>query len=370
MRARIAAVGAVGPFGVGYDAFAAWHAGGMPSCIGPIEHLDEAWLPVTQGGCVPGWDKKTARALMPDRKALKLMTRPVQIGVAATLEAWPEGTAADIAPSRRGMYVGAAVAVDENWTFRAPLDASMGPDGFEMTRFATAGHDVLDPLWLVRGLSNNVLAFSALFRDLQGPNDNFEAGEAGPLLALATAADEIAAGRMDVGLAAGSESLVGVEHLLHAFRHGGGLLPGEAACAARLERGEPGDFGVLGHASGFVPGPPNGGAWLPEAAGRRLVELLSAAEARAGQAAQRLLCGPRLLYVLRRAGAVPLPRKLESAGLTEGIATRLGDAGAGSGALLIAGAASLRAQGQRGPIALAGGGPGGELAVVLVGTLP
>ncbi len=369
MSARIASVGAVGPFGVGFGSLKSWLAEGMPSGIRPIEHLDEAWLPVTEGGCVPGWDRKTARSLLPDRKSLKLMTRPVQIGVAAAMEAWPAGTAEDIVASRRGMYVGAAVAVDENWTFREPIDASVGPEGFTMVGFASAGHDVLDPLWLVRGLSNNVLAFSALFRDLQGPNDNFEAGEAGPLIALATAADEIEAGRMDVGLAGGSESLVGVEHLLHVFRHGGGLLPGEAGCVARLERGEAGDFGVLGHASGFVPGPPEPGAWMPIGAGRRMLRLLDHVEREAGCTAE-LLCGPRLLHAIQRDGDADRALRGRGGEVSAAIATQLGDAGAGSGALLIGVATALRQGGHEGPTALAGGGPGGSLAVVLLGTLP
>ena len=53
--------------------------------------------------------------------------------------------------------------------------------------------------------------------------------------------------------------------------------------------------------------------------------------------------------------------------LSGAMAAGLGDAGAGSGALLLAAAWAKR---QDGPTAVAAGGPGGELAVLLLGPLP
>ncbi len=357
MSVRIAAVRVVCPAGVGLDAFAAWTEEPRP-CLGEFAHLDEPWLPVHRGGVVPEWTRRTARAHLPDRKAIKLMTRPVQFGVAAALEAWPSEPVIDTPPERRAMYVGSAVAVDEDWTFRDPINASIVDGAFDMVRFAGPGHDVLNPLWLVRGLSNNVLAFTALFRNIQGPNDNFEAGEAGPLIAVATAAEELRAGRADVALAGGSDSLVAVEHLFHHHRHGADLVPGEAACFVRLEAGRTGEFGVLGAATGFVPAGPKQGPWLPEGAGDRLDELLIDAISAAGVTPVELLVGPRLVAALDRDW---------SSSLSGTMATHLGDAGAGSGALLLAAAWTRR---ERGPIAVAAGGPGGELAVLLLGPLP
>jgi hypothetical protein len=350
---KIAAVGAVSAAGVGVDALLRWVDSPAP-CVAPLDHLDEPWLPIDRGGVVPGWTAKVARDRLPDRKAIKLMTRPVQFGVAAALEAWPEGL--DVAPvERRAMYVGAAVAVDEDWTFRDPINASIVDGRFDLVRFASAGHDVLNPLWLVRGLSNNVLAFTALFRDLQGPNDNLEAGEAGPLLALATAAEELRCGRADVALAGGSDSLAAVEHLFHHHRHGARIVPGEAACFVRLERGTTGEFGLLAASSGFVPGGPDGGPWLPAGVGDRLDALLADAIDEAGVEPVELLLGPRLRAATGGGGA-----------LSAALAEHLGDAGAGSGALLLGLAWARR---DRGPIALAAGGPGGELAVLILGPL-
>ncbi len=361
MSVRIADVGAVCAAGVGMAAFERWLAAPR-SCLGPITHLDgEPWLPMHEGGVVPGWTAKVARTCLPDRKAIKLMTRPVQFGVAAALEAWPEGLDAGGAVAGRAMYVGAAVAVDEDWTFREPINASIEDGRFDMRRFATAGHDVLNPLWLVRGLSNNVLAFTALFRDIQGPNDNVEAGEAGPLIALATAAREIDLGRAHVALAGGSDSLAAIDHLFHHHRHGTPITPGEAACFARLEPGQSDDFGLLGSATGSVPHGPAQGPQAPQGAPDALDRLLALAADRADVVPSRVLVGPRLMAALQ---AVERPVDSTSTSLWQ----HLGDAGAGSGALLLAAAWAGRST--EGPTALAACGPGGEIAVVILGTLP
>ena len=360
MSVKVAAVGAVSPAGVGIDAFYEW-VREPRDCLGEFAHLHEPWLPIQRGGVVPDWTRKTARAHLPERKSIKLMTRPVQFGIAAALESWPKGAAADCPVERRAMYVGSAVAVDEDWTFREPINASIVDGAFDMVRFAGPGQDVLNPLWLVHGLSNNVLAFTALFRNIQGPNDNFEAGEAGPLIAVATAAEEIRAGRADVALAGGSDSLAAVEHLFHHHRHGGDLVPGEAACFVRLEAGGSGDFGVLGAATGFVPGGPRQGPWLPEGAPERVDELLREVISEAGVAPVELLLGPRLMAAMTADGGD------WSNTLSGAMAAGLGDAGAGSGALLLAAAWAKR---QDGPTAVAAGGPGGELAVLLLGPLP
>jgi hypothetical protein len=356
---KIAAAGAVCAAGVGIDALEAW-AKNPTAHLGPMEHLDEPWMPVHEGGVVPGWSRKVARAHMPDRKALKLMTRPVQFGVAAALEAWPE--ALETGPvERRGMYVGSAVAIDEDWTFRDPINAAIVDGVFDMVRFAGPGHDVLNPLWLVRGLSNNVLAFTALFRNIQGPNDNFEAGEAGPLIALATATEAIRSGRADVALAGGSDSLCAVEHLFHHHRHGDDLIPGEAAAFVRLEPGESGDFGVLAAETGFVPGGPQQGPGVPRNADEACTAMIRRAHEAADVPLDLLLTGPRLWALSSADPNAPTPC------LSNDLLHTLGDAGAGSGALLLALAWTQRSDET---ITLAACGPGGELAVVILGPLP
>lgn len=354
---QITGAGAISPDGVGVDALLRWLEDPQPR-LSSLEVLGEPWMPIPEGGRIPGWSNKVARAYVPDRKAIKLMTRPVQFGVAAAMEAWPEGAFAEVPPERRAMYVGSAVAVDEDWTFRDPINAAIVDDAFDMVRFAGPGHDALNPLWLVRGLSNNVLAFSALFRNIQGPNNNLEAGEAGPLIAVATAADALLSRKADVALAGGSESLASVEHIFHHHRHGADLVPGEAAGFLRLERGSAPGVTLRGSATGFVPAGPTTGPWLPEGTRARFNAVLGDAVTQAGLTPKRVFVGPRLLQALEAEG------EDWSGTISKRMAECMGDAGAGSGGLLLALAWAKR---EHGPVAIGAGGPGGELAALVFG---
>ncbi len=369
----IANVGAVGPFGASADEFLDWwKAGRKPLSTSPIASIDEPWLPTHRACEVPFWKP---RVHLPDRKAIKLMTPRVQFGVTAALQAWGAGMDDTIQlmppPAKRGMFTGCGVPVDEEWTFKEAVEISIVDEQFDITRFGGPGQDLLNPLWLVKSLTNNILAFTAKQLDLQGDNDNFEAGAAGPLLALGSAARSIAAGRLEVALAGGADSLVTVEDLLVMARHGlfdegatRTLLPSQGGAFARLEPGSKGDFGLIAFASRMAPLPKDvepPSIHFPPDEVEAALDLATAevwrqareAGVRASQAVQ--LRGPRL---------PDGPGDLD-------LWTSLGDPGAGAGGLLLAAAWALRvADKERGPIELAAAGPSGEVAVALLGTLP
>jgi|GEM_PF-1856165 len=379
-------VGVLAPPGIGPGPLRSWLApdagddptatlqlGGWESCEDGITSVPEPWLPVTTGCEVPDWSPRTARRHLPDRKALKLMTRTVQLGLAAALQAWPESPT-DPGEDRRGMWVGADVAVDEAWTFREPLRASVEDGAFSMKKFAKDGQEALNPLWLVKGLSNNVLAFAAKERRIRGANDNFEAGEAGPLQALAAGWASIAAGRVDRALAGGCGSRLSVEAQIAMARQG---VPehalGEAAAFVQMGPGESGRWGVLAQASGRAPAGSSGGFEAPDEAPEMVADLLRVAEKRCGQRVFDVLPGPALERAIVRTG---FPRKhLAMAGGAKFLRraselwSALGDAGPGSGALMIA----LLAVDYEAPIfpaAIAAASPNGEVEVVILGPLP
>lgn len=212
-----------------------WQAG--HSGIRPITIVDEAWYPAHEGGEIPDFD---ARKLVEkrQRKHLKLMTRPVRIGVAAARAAWLalEGPLPDSA--RRAAFVGAGLHVDEGGDFVEPLRRSYDGEGqFELRRWADDGIEVLNPLWLIKGLSNNVLAFASLFLQFRGVNDNLCDGEVAGLLAVGEAYHALREERCDIALAGGYgtyltlEDMVGL-HLLDRLDP----PPGEGAAFFVLER--------------------------------------------------------------------------------------------------------------------------------------
>ncbi|MCP4868090.1 MAG: hypothetical protein GY898_05175 [Proteobacteria bacterium] len=371
-RVAITNVGAVGPFGASLDEFLDWWKAGRPALARAIESIDEPWLPTELACEVPFWKP---RVHLPDRKAIKLMTPRVQFGVTTALQAWGSGVDDTIAmlPSadRRGMFTGAGVPVDEEWTFRDAVETSIVDETFDVVRFAEKGQDLLNPLWLVKSLTNNILAFTAKQLDLQGDNDNFEAGAAGPLLALGSAARSVACDRMEVALAGGADSLVTVEDLLVMDRHGlfapdapRTLLPSQGGAFARLEPGSRGQFGVLAFASRMAPLAKDVAPPATHFPPDNVEEALDLATVEVWHQAKMLGIKDSQATQIRG------PRLPDGPGDID-LWTTLGDPGAGAGGLLLAAAWALRfTDKDTRPIEIAAAGPSGEVAVALLGTLP
>jgi len=216
-----------------------WRSGA--SGIRPLSVIDEPWYPVREGGEVVDL---VPRDLVEkrQRKHLKVMTRPVRIGLGAARAAWiPRAALTTLPhPERRAGFVGAGLAVDEGGDFVEPLKRSFDGEGeFSLRRWAGEGIPVLNPLWLIKGLSNNVLAFASQFLDLQGVNDNFCEGESAGLVAVGEALWALREDTTDIALAGGYGTYLTLEDevglLLHE-RIGTDNPPGEGGAFFVLER--------------------------------------------------------------------------------------------------------------------------------------
>ena len=223
-----------------------------PAGIGPAGA--EAGKP----GPVPGF---VPTQWIPDRKGLKLMSRAVQLGVAAVRQALTlDGTLDAVPPLRRALFVGASPQTGDPEDLRPALDKALGPDGFDLDRFAREGIDLIHPLWLVKGLSNNVLGFASAAHDLQGTNANWCDGDEGGWTAIVEGWDAVAEGRADLAVAGGADALIGAEGLLGGVACGEGAAflvwrvarPGESVAPRPLRSrlpADPVDLGRLGAAT-------------------------------------------------------------------------------------------------------------------------
>ena len=156
-------------------------------------------------GGVPGFDPIACGV---PRKHLKTMTRAVQLGVAGVNAALASASGWEaIGPERRGLFVGASPQAGDAEDLAAALKACGGDPG----KFAREGVPLIPPLWLVKGLSNNVLGYASAQHDLRGDNGNWCDGPLGGAIALAQAVHAIAEGRVDLAFAGGADSLVGAE---------------------------------------------------------------------------------------------------------------------------------------------------------------
>jgi len=208
-------------------------------------------------GTVPGFK---ARDYVADRKSLKLMTTAVRLGVAAIQMALNADPAwSSVPPERRGLFVGASPQPGDPDDLVPALQAAMDETGkFDMSLFARDGYPLIHPLWLVRGLSNNIIGFASAIHDLQGVNMNYCDGVGGGLSALREGALAIAEDRADLVLAGGADVWTGAEALLGDVPCGDGaafvLLRAGGPCVraeieALMAKEPPSDLGFLGSAT-------------------------------------------------------------------------------------------------------------------------
>jgi len=194
--------------------------------------IGEAGLQGGQPGKVPAFK---ARAWVKDRKSLKLMGRSVQLGVAAVravldgVPGWDE-----VPPSRRGIFVGASPQLGDPDDLSYALKAASPTGTFDLQKFAEDGIDLIHPLWLVRGLSNNVVGFASAFHDLQGVNANYCDGRLSGWNALTEGYAAVAEGRADIVVAGGADAFVGADELL-------GVPCGEAAAFVVFQAADGGE---------------------------------------------------------------------------------------------------------------------------------
>lgn len=170
-----------------------------------------ALLPVEAGGAVPGFDPVAAGI---PRKSLKTMTRAVQLGVACVAQALakvPDWQS--ISPERRGLFVGASPQQGDAEDLFPAIEAS-GPTP-DLRAFAEQGVPLVPPLWLVRGLSNNVLGYASANHDFRGDNGNWCDARLGGAVAVAAAIQSVAEGRVDLAVGGAADALRGAEAILH-----------------------------------------------------------------------------------------------------------------------------------------------------------
>jgi hypothetical protein len=209
----------------------------------PVALVAMAHLSPGPDGRVPGFDPVAAGL---PRKNLKTMTRAVQLGVATVARALAEHAAwSDVPPARRGLFVGASPQSGDPEDLAPALVAMAGERG--VTAFAERAVPLIPPLWLVKGLSNNVLGYASAAHDLQGDNGNWCDGRLGGAVAIANAIRSVAEGRVDLAVAGGADALHGAEAVLgRACAEGAAFfvfVAGEGAGVA--EAGVPDESGVV-----------------------------------------------------------------------------------------------------------------------------
>lgn len=200
----ITGIGIVSPIGIGKQA--CWESvlTGR-SGITRISLFDPSGLPVQIAGQISHFDPKP---FLYNRKALKVMARDTQLGVAAAKLAWEDARLQPgmVDPDRIGVVVGADRICNPVAESEAAYRNCMVDGRFDFSRWGTAGLEASYPLSFLRVLPNMIASHISIAHDARGPNNTIHQGEVSSLLALEEAARILQRGWADVVLAGGASS--------------------------------------------------------------------------------------------------------------------------------------------------------------------
>jgi 3-oxoacyl-[acyl-carrier-protein] synthase II len=143
-----------------------------------------------------------------DAKSLRLMAPAVAFGVAAAQLAMTDAglAAGAIAAPRLGAFIGSRGHSSDRQDLMTAVRRATVDGQFRLDVFGTQGLPLVHPMWLLKGLANNVLYFVSLKYDAQGPNNNISMGGVGGTMAIGEAFQALQRGDLDAAIAGGYDS--------------------------------------------------------------------------------------------------------------------------------------------------------------------
>ncbi len=225
-RILITGTGAVCGSGMSPDAILDAVLAGR-SAIAPIAQWDTTGWPVTVAAEMPDFNP---RALVEDRKLHKLIRRTDMFGMYAASQAIDESAfisvrdalqpeAAATFSDRSGLYVGSGGGAYNTQYEYFPL---MSETGGDLAGFGRELASVVNPMWLLRTLPNNVLCHVGIKYNLKGTNACITNHSCGGTLAVIEGAEALRHGEADRVVAVGHDALIEPQMVL--YYHQCGLL--------------------------------------------------------------------------------------------------------------------------------------------------
>ena len=223
-RIVITGVGAVCAAGMTADDILARVLDGDAS-IGPIQQWDTEHWPTRLAAEVTPFN---ARALVEDRKLHKLIRRTDFFGLYAAAqaiegsglsshrEALSEEAKASFS-DRSGVYVGSGGGNYQTQYDYLPLMSEAQGD---LKTFGRELGNVVNPMWLLRTLPNNVLCHVGIRHALKGSNACITNHSVGGMLAVIEAAEALRNGEADRALAVGHDAPIEPQMVLYYHRLG------------------------------------------------------------------------------------------------------------------------------------------------------
>ncbi|MGQ9504288.1 MAG: beta-ketoacyl-[acyl-carrier-protein] synthase family protein [Thermogutta sp.] len=263
-RVVVTGLGAICPIGSTpkeiWDAVATSQSGvsrpsGLPEKVLPIRAVGEARQFTGHIKDFGELDKEVQKNL---RKALKVMCRECQMGVAAAQLALNDASYASgkFDPARVGTSFGSDYMVSDPQEFTEGIRICLNGEGqFELHRWPSDGMPQLFPLWLLKYLPNMPASHVTIYNDLRGPSNSITMREASPAICIRDAMHSICIDRIDAAVVGVTGTRLSLMKAMHTVQqeevglfdgdpqqasrpfdlHRQGMVPGEGAAAIFLE---------------------------------------------------------------------------------------------------------------------------------------
>lgn len=200
----ITGMGIISPIGIGREPF--WDAlGAGRSGVRALDCFAGSDLPAPLGAEIPNFEPQQ---FIRPRKALKVMSRDIQLAFAAAEQACADAQleAHPIPPERLGVIFGADLIPAELGDIEAAYRGCIEEGRFNFSRWGVRAMSDIFPLWMLKYLPNMPACHIGIARDARGPNNSLVLGDVSGLAALAEAATVIARGQADAMIAGGASA--------------------------------------------------------------------------------------------------------------------------------------------------------------------
>ena len=207
-RAVITGIGVLSPIGLGRRPFWESLRAGR-SGVRPISHFDTSTLSTRIGGQITDFDARKFVA-KDQRKQLKVMSRSIQLAVAASQLALDDGgvNPAELDPTRFGVEFGAGLIASELEELgpASQVSANGQAGRVNLRDWGEKGLPLIPPLWMLKYLPNMLACHVSILHNAQGPNNTITETDAAGLLALGEAYRIIGRDQADLFLVGGADS--------------------------------------------------------------------------------------------------------------------------------------------------------------------
>src|SRR5205085_2166989 len=172
-RTVLTGVGVVNPLGLNTASFSEWLRAGK-SGIKPIQACDASPLSTRFAREIPRCDPKDYIA-KPDRKALRVMARSIQLAVSAAQVAMDDSKVdkAKLDPTRFGVEFGSGLlATDlEEIAPAAQVSANCLPGVVDLEKWGEQGLASIPPTWMLKYLPNMLACHVSILHNAPGPSN-------------------------------------------------------------------------------------------------------------------------------------------------------------------------------------------------------